>query len=181
MPYSPLRIRLYLFPLCSTICTLSYMTRHIGTRENVTAHLSSCLYPIRLIDIIRQMFHKYRNRMSYIPVFLSFSVKIYKKRMNKTMDTEKKILDFIKRRFPETGDNHWMDGNCYFFAVILNARFPFCPIIYSQIDGHFSVKWENYCFDFKGKHPLPSDYQYLEEIKVEDPAFYRILKRDCID
>ena len=92
---------------------------------------------------------------------------------------DKIILDFIKRRF--SSDSNWMNGNCYYFAVILHTRFPDCPIIYSQIDGHFSIKWKKWCFDFQGKHPLSSDYQYLEKIKEEDPVFYGRLKRDCMD
>lgn len=58
------------------------------------------------------------------------------------------VLEFIKRRFPM--DCKWVDGNCYFFAVILNERFPNGEIVYDVIDGHFLLKLGDKYFDHRG-------------------------------
>ena len=59
-----------------------------------------------------------------------------------------KVLEFIYRRFPE--DCHWTDGNCYYFAVILKARFPNGEISYDVVDGHFVFQLEDLFFDWNG-------------------------------
>lgn len=45
-----------------------------------------------------------------------------------------KVLEFIERRFPT--DSRWMNGNCYFFALILKDVFG-GEIFYEVIAGHF--------------------------------------------
>ena len=51
------------------------------------------------------------------------------------------VLEFIYRRFPD--DCHWTDGNCYYFACILKARFEEGEIWYDAVDGHFVFKLED--------------------------------------
>lgn len=87
------------------------------------------------------------------------------------------VLSFIRKRF---NDNcHWMDGNCYFFAVILQSRFPHGTIIYDPIDGHFLYKIGNRCYDFLGRHHLPEIYYDWKILKFEEPNLYRRIKKDC--
>lgn len=61
------------------------------------------------------------------------------------------ILNFIKRRFPE--DCNWKNGNCYFFAVILKARFPEGEIFYETVLGHFLFKLNGVYYDHDGVFP----------------------------
>lgn len=58
------------------------------------------------------------------------------------------VLDFIRRRFPS--DCQWTSGNCYYFAVILKARFPCAVIFYDVIYGHFIVRIGKMYYDHKG-------------------------------
>lgn len=100
------------------------------------------------------------------------------------------VIEFISRRFPK--DDNWLSGNCYYFAVILQARFPQFQIFYDAVAGHFiagapnldhvsesNVFSINY-FDWTGAYfpstqPIP-----LEEIKETDELWYERLVRDCI-
>ena len=52
------------------------------------------------------------------------------------------VLEFIYRRFPK--DSDWVNGNCYYFSLILQDRFPGGEIYYDVIDGHFL-----YCYNGK--------------------------------
>ena len=61
-----------------------------------------------------------------------------------------KIEEFIKRRFPN--DCNWLNGNCYYFAIILKTRFPEGTIVYDIIDGHFMLKIGRHLYDYAGKH-----------------------------
>lgn len=85
---------------------------------------------------------------------------------------------FIKRRFKK--DCNWLDGNCYYFTLILQSRFPDGIIIYDPIDGHFLYRLGEFCYDYLGKHKLPEIYYVWEELEKEDPALFKRIKRDCI-
>lgn len=63
-------------------------------------------------------------------------------------DSKSNILSFIKRRF--SVDNHWIDGNCYYFAIILNDRFPGGTIFYDVTYGHFVYFYNNEYYDWTG-------------------------------
>lgn len=60
------------------------------------------------------------------------------------------VLDFIRRRFGEEDTNHWMDGNCYYFAQILKARFPQGILYYDLVNGHFVTCINDIYYDFTG-------------------------------
>ena len=94
-----------------------------------------------------------------------------------------KIENFINRRFPE--DCHWKDGNCYFFALILNSVFS-GKICYDPIDGHFlfySLLYDSY-YDWSGVVELDEDQKKClinwETYKYEDPIHYNRIVSDCI-
>ena len=59
------------------------------------------------------------------------------------------VNEFIYRRFPT--DNKWLSGNCYYFAVILKARFPDGTIWYDVIDGHFVFSLNEKYYDWRGQ------------------------------
>ncbi len=61
---------------------------------------------------------------------------------------ENEVLEFIHRRFPI--DCNWLNGNCFFFAVILKNRFPNGTIYYDVINGHFIFKYKDNYYDWTG-------------------------------
>ena len=93
---------------------------------------------------------------------------------------EKEVEEFIKRRFPI--DCNWTSGNCYYFAKILEARFPFGRIWYDTIKGHFMYQIGDFFYDYTGslgrfvyKHYIPWD-----RIDKYDKNVKERLIRDCI-
>lgn len=92
------------------------------------------------------------------------------------------ILNFIRRRFSKDCD--WLNGNCYWFAVILCARFKDKLIIYYEpVVGHFYAGYKDgsMFFDWEGAHTnLEFKPIALEEIEKEDKIWYSRLIRDCI-
>lgn len=65
------------------------------------------------------------------------------------MDVKQEILEFICRRFKT--DCNWLDGNCYYFSIILKDRFPSGSIYYDVIYGHFVFKYEDVYYDWTGE------------------------------
>ena len=60
-----------------------------------------------------------------------------------------KVLEFIRRRFKD--NCKWIDGNCYYFAVILKDRFPEGKIHYDVINGHFVFGYEHFGYQHKSR------------------------------
>ena len=87
------------------------------------------------------------------------------------------IVEFIKRRFPV--DCNWLSGNCYYFAVILKARFPDGQIVYDPIAGHFLFYWHGSLYDYTGKVELRPCVRW-SEYDDYDAAQKKIIVRDCI-
>ena len=90
------------------------------------------------------------------------------------------ILEFIHRRFPS--DSNWINGNCYYFAIILKDRFPEGRIYYDVVYGHFIVKISDYYYDWTGilenldeKYLVPWD-----EFENYDSLQYERVIRDCL-
>lgn len=90
----------------------------------------------------------------------------------------REIEEFIRRRWPQ--DCNWLNGNCYWFAAILRARFPFLSIYYDAIDGHFVAGALDTYFDWTGKTSISQGTYLLDEIAKNDKQWYRRLLRDCI-
>ena len=75
---------------------------------------------------------------------------------------EERVLDFISRRFPN--ESNWMNGNCFFFAQILKARFH-GDIVYDPIDGHFLLLApDGQFYDWTGKREY--DENYAQNLKA---------------
>lgn len=109
-----------------------------------------------------------------------------------------KILEFITRRFKN--DCRWLYGNCYYFAVILCERFSVLNIYYAPVAGHFVAGYNGKFYDWRGKYgeseQITEGYRckivdnngnivheigiLLSDIEKEDPAWYRIVLRDCV-
>ena len=94
---------------------------------------------------------------------------------------EEEILDFINRRWH--GYAGWLDGNCLWFAYILNKRFPQLQIYYLPIEGHFvcgvTIENELLFFDWRGKIIVEEEPLLFKDIKEEDINYYNRLIRDC--
>lgn len=58
------------------------------------------------------------------------------------------VKEFIDRRFK--ADCNWLNGNCYYFALILSDRFPGGTIYYDVIYGHFIYLYEGKYYDWSG-------------------------------
>ena len=88
------------------------------------------------------------------------------------------ILEFINRRFPT--DYNWLNGNCFYFSVILKSRFPQGTIFYDVINGHFLFNHENNYYDLTGK--VEPDGYLVEWDKFEkyDHLQQKTIIRDCI-
>ena len=99
---------------------------------------------------------------------------------------EEELLEFIKRRFPL--DNDWCNGNCYWFAAILQARASICKykldIVYDPIIGHFYAydAKENVYYDWQGAHRIVQDSEFiaLDKLIKEDPLWAKRLIHDCL-
>lgn len=90
-----------------------------------------------------------------------------------------KVLEFIERRFPT--DSRWMDGNCYFFALILKDVFD-GKIYYDVIEGHFLCLIKGKFYDWNGIHGKRKDEVYVkwDEFKEYDSIQHeRIIKNCC--
>ena len=93
---------------------------------------------------------------------------------------EKEILNYIWRRWSGT-DANWFNGNCYWFAHILQTRFPELRIYYFPIEGHFVAGLNNVFFDAAGEYAASGQPFYdFEELEKEDPSLYNRLIRDCV-
>lgn len=92
--------------------------------------------------------------------------------------SEEDILDFIQRRFPK--DHNWCTENCYYFALILNDRFPGGKIYYDVINGHFSYKYGGKFYDHTGE--IKPDGYLVDWMRFSDydDLQYKIVIRDCI-
>ena len=93
---------------------------------------------------------------------------------------KEEILEFIKRRF--TKDCDWTNGNCLWFAIILQLRFNnFVEIYYLPIQGHFVVGFLGEFFDYSGQVKLNETPIHFDEIKRTDLTWYNRLIRDCFN
>ena len=94
------------------------------------------------------------------------------------------VNDFILRRFREEGN--WIGGNCYWFAMILQWRFPEeLRVYYEPVAGHFyaGTEDETLFFDWEGSYTaeeLIVKPISLYEIAEQDTAQYSRLMRDCM-
>jgi hypothetical protein len=102
--------------------------------------------------------------------------------MEELKDSE--IMEFIHRRFSTLYSDCFLCGNCYYFALILNHRFPQTKIIYLPIRGHFCVQnpYTNNCFDIQGIVDLNNEPIYdWNKLKIEEFNIYSRIYIDCIE
>lgn len=95
---------------------------------------------------------------------------------------EEQVLDFIKCRFPM--DCGWTNGNCYFFAKILESRF-IGDVVYDPIDGHFLFYGcDDKFYDWTGRREYTQeqiDKMVLwKTYSFKDSLHYSHVYRDCV-
>lgn len=88
------------------------------------------------------------------------------------------VLEFINRRFKK--DCKWVDGNCYYFAIILKDRFPKGSICYDVIYGHFVFLYKNRLYDWTGLYNNAGNLVEWDKFKEYDSLVYERVVRDCI-
>ena len=94
------------------------------------------------------------------------------------------VIEFIHHRFPV--DNNWLDGNCYYFAKILHARFSGI-IYYDTVNGHFIYyrtcmdKSQEGYYDYSGKiNPIEENLVEWDGYYDVDHLHWERIIRDCI-
>ena len=93
------------------------------------------------------------------------------------MSKHEEVMDFIHRRWNK--DCNWMDGNCFWFALILSKRFPYSRIYYMPVKGHFITKIDGMFYDARGVVSVDEKIQTLASLKKEDSLLVSRLFRDC--
>jgi len=95
-------------------------------------------------------------------------------------DATDEVVDFIEKRFSK--DSDWLNGNCYYFALILKTRFPKGKIYYDTIEGHFVLRYEGKYYDWLGEYtPVKrSAVKQWSRMGSVDPYLRDIIKRDCL-
>ena len=88
------------------------------------------------------------------------------------------ILDFINRRFKE--NCHWLDGNCYYFALILKDRFPNGFIYYDVTYGHFMYEVNGRFYDWSGEIAPKGKIAPWKIFHLYDKVQYEVIMRDCV-
>lgn len=88
------------------------------------------------------------------------------------------ILIFIHKRFPINCS--WLEGNCYYFAVILKERFQCGQIYYDIIDGHFVWGCNGKYYDWTGEIKPKGKLIPWRIFKQYDKIQYEVIMRDCV-
>ena len=89
------------------------------------------------------------------------------------------FIDKFKELYKEQLEDIFVDGWCYYFAVILKARFA-GRIYYLPIENHFVCKIGELFYDVKGIF-VPEEEAYpWDEYKYEDILHVKHIIRDCI-
>lgn len=90
------------------------------------------------------------------------------------------IIEFINRRFGK--DCNWLNGNCYYFAIILKERFPQGEIYYDVINCHFVFKYGLNFYDWSGIVKPSHDTYKWSTFKVDyDSLVADRIIRDVIE
>lgn len=98
---------------------------------------------------------------------------------------QKEIIDFIEKfkfKHREELEYVFLNGNCYFFALILCERFKNAKVKLMQIENHFVTEIEGRLYDIRGDVTeicsVP-DLIDFDDLEKSDPTYYKRLKRDC--
>jgi hypothetical protein len=90
----------------------------------------------------------------------------------------KAVIQFIEKRFKK--NCNWVNGNCYYFAVILKSRFPKGEIFYDIINGHFIFYYKDHYYDWLGEVEYVGNPINWNKFKEYDELQYKRIISDCI-
>lgn len=88
------------------------------------------------------------------------------------------VLEFIQRRFKD--DCKWVNGNCYYFSVILKDRFSEGEIFYDITYGHFVFKYQGNFYDWTGIISPQGCLMKWDGFEEYDSLLRQRIVRDCI-
>lgn len=91
---------------------------------------------------------------------------------------QNEVLEFINRRFKK--DCNWINGNCYYFSIILKDRFPKGRICYDVIYGHFVFLYQDKLYDWTGLYDNAGYLVEWDNFEEYDSLEYERIVRDCI-
>lgn len=95
--------------------------------------------------------------------------------------SSEEVLDFIHRRFgPFDENSDWMTCNCFWFAQILNDRFPGGRLYYDVVVGHFVFEYDGVYYDYSGIVTPNDDLVAWDEFDKYDAYQKERIIRDCI-
>ena len=97
------------------------------------------------------------------------------------MSRKKEVENFLARfHSSDNVDEVFMQGYCYWFAVIMAMRFN-SRIMYSPRDNHFTVRIHSKLYDITGdvteKYP---DSMSWSDYMLFNPGGYKRIVRDCV-
>lgn len=89
-------------------------------------------------------------------------------------------IDFINNfRDMRSVENAFLNGYCYYFAVILEHRFPEGEIFYDC--GHFIFGYRGKFYDITGEVIPKGEPIRWAEIEETDPIWYQRIQAYCVD
>ena len=91
-----------------------------------------------------------------------------------------RIESFIKQFRDLGAENCFSNGMCYWFASILNNRFPGGEIVYDEVANHFGCEIGGQVYDITGN--VTNTYNWMPWLKFiyKDTALTKRVVRDCI-
>lgn len=93
---------------------------------------------------------------------------------------EGEVLEFIQRRWSKDNST-FLNGNCYWFARLLQIQFPYLSIFYLPIEGHFIAGNLGKYYDATGSVVPQEEPILLSDIRRNDPIWYNRLLKNCKD
>lgn len=95
-----------------------------------------------------------------------------------------RVLNFINSfsKFGESVIDCFTCGNCYWFAVILNNRFPNGHIMYDVVANHFGYEIDWQVYDITGNVTHDYNWKWWDMLQLSyDPLVLERIYRDCIN
>ena len=98
------------------------------------------------------------------------------------------VIRFIGR-FTDNGKrteviDAFMNGCCYWFALILERRFTYfydATIVYDQIDNHFGCEIDGEVYDITGVVTGERQWVSWRSVYKSDANLAEYIRRDCIN
>ena len=96
-------------------------------------------------------------------------------------NTKKVASIFLDRfhRYDNDIDRIFTEGCCYWFAVILNKRFPNSRIMYDPVVNHFVTEINGLLFDITGE--VTNQYNVVDWETYPDELEKERIIRNCIN